>query len=93
MFPLIDAGVKEDMLLEVKEALGTGDTLGGSVECAALGVPAGLGEPIFRSMQGCISQIMYSLCDVYGKNSGWVLIFALCPVQGPTTVLSCRAEA
>jgi chorismate synthase len=79
-FPVISLDVKGAMLLEIKEALDAGDTLGGSVECAAIGVPAGLGEPAFRSMQSSISQIMFSLCDVCGVEFG--LGFYFCNMTG-----------
>lgn len=80
LFPVIAPGVRENMLREVKEASDGQDTLGGSVECAALGVPAGLGEPAFRSMQGCVSQLMFSLCDVCGVEFG--LGFDFCHMTG-----------
>lgn len=80
LFPVIGPGVKEAMLLEAKEAQESGDTLGGSVECAAIGVPAGLGEPAFRSIQGNVSQLMFSLSDVCGVEFG--LGFYFCHMSG-----------
>ena len=48
-FPLIDASLKprmERLLASVREA---GDSIGATLECAALGVPAGIGEPFLTA--------------------------------------------
>lgn len=80
LFPVINPAAKEAMLAEIKEAREAGDTLGGSVECAAIGVPAGVGEPIFGSVQGLISRLMFSLGDVCAVEFG--LGFHLCQIPG-----------
>ena len=47
-------------LAAIREAKAAGDALGGSVECAVLGLPAGLGDPIFGGMENRIAGI----CEV-----------------------------
>lgn len=69
-FPLIDETVRtamEDAILRAKE---DGDSIGGIVECAACGIPAGLGEPFFGSMESIISSMMFSIPAVKGVSFG-----------------------
>lgn len=47
-----------------------GDSLGGVVKAVALNVPAGLGEPVFESLESRISSIMYSIPGVKGVEFG-----------------------
>jgi chorismate synthase len=45
-------------ILEAKEA---GDSIGGSVEGHALGVPAGLGEPVYEKLEAELARAMLSI--------------------------------
>ena len=56
-----------EVLTKVKEA---GDSLGGVVECAAIGVPPGLGDPLFCGMENRISQLIFALGGVRGIEFG-----------------------
>ncbi len=55
---LLDATAKE------------GDSLGGIVECHVEGVPAGLGEPFFDSVESLISHAVFSIPGVRGIEFG-----------------------
>ena len=55
---LLDATAKE------------GDSLGGIVECRVDGVPAGLGEPFFDSVESLISHAVFSIPGVRGIEFG-----------------------
>ena len=55
---LLDATAKE------------GDSLGGIVECHVDGVPAGLGEPFFDSVESLISHAVFSIPGVRGIEFG-----------------------
>jgi chorismate synthase len=46
------------VILETKEA---GDSIGGSVECLAVGVPAGLGEPVYDKLEAELARAMLSI--------------------------------
>ena len=47
-----------------------GDSLGGIVECLVSGVPAGLGEPFFDSVESLISHAVFSIPGVRGIEFG-----------------------
>lgn len=55
------------LVLETKKE---GDSLGGIVECAAIGVRAGIGEPFFDSVESTISSIVFSVPAVKGIEFG-----------------------
>ena len=58
---------KWDNLLETVAA--EGDSIGGVVECSIDGVPAGLGEPFFDSVESLISHAVFSIPECAGLNS------------------------
>lgn len=51
-------------------AVGEGDSLGGIVECRVSGVPAGLGEPFFDSLESAISHAVFSVPGIKGIEFG-----------------------
>lgn len=59
---------KWDSLLA--ETAREGDSLGGVVECRIEGVPAGLGEPFFDSVESLISHAVFSIPGVRGIEFG-----------------------
>ena len=50
-FPTVDSFQGELMVKAIEEARLDGDSLGGIVECAAVGLPGGLGDPMFDGME------------------------------------------
>ncbi|XGI84624.1 chorismate synthase [Halorutilales archaeon Cl-col2-1] len=48
----------QDLILDYKES---GDSIGGSVECYATGVPKGLGEPIYDKFESVLAKAMMSI--------------------------------
>ena len=59
---------KWDRMLD--EAEKEGDSLGGIVECTVTGLPAGIGEPFFCSVESVISQAVFSIPGVRGIEFG-----------------------
>ena len=57
----------ESAILAAKE---TGDSLGGIVTCAARGLPAGLGEPVFDKLDADLAKAMISLPAAKGFEVG-----------------------
>ncbi|MBI2257875.1 MAG: chorismate synthase [Flavobacteriia bacterium] len=57
----------EKLLLVIKK---NGDTIGGSIYCEILGVPAGLGEPVFDKFQAELAKAMLSIPSVKGFEYG-----------------------
>lgn len=56
-----DAATARQMQHAIDEASGQGDTLGGVVCCAIMGVPPGLGEPVFGKLNAALAQAMMSI--------------------------------
>ena len=54
----------------LEKARAEGDSLGGIVECIATGVPAGVGEPFFDSVESLVSHILFSIPGVRGVEFG-----------------------
>ncbi len=65
-----DPVVASEMQRAIEEAREERDSLGGIVECRVLGIPVGIGEPIFHSLEGEISQAMFSIPAVKGVEFG-----------------------
>jgi chorismate synthase len=57
----------KDMIVEER---GRGDSLGGVVECTVLGLPIGVGEPVFSSIESEISRAIFSIPAVKGIEFG-----------------------
>ncbi|MEM3655656.1 MAG: chorismate synthase [Thermoprotei archaeon] len=62
--------VSEEMMKRVLEARSSGDSVGGIVECVALNVPAGYGEPIFDSVESLLAHALFSVPGVKGVEFG-----------------------
>ena len=54
----------------IMEARATGDSLGGVVECAAVGLPAGLGAPFFEGVEAVMAAQLFSIPAVKGVEFG-----------------------
>lgn len=75
-FPLIDEE-KRTIIEEVfAEKRAAGDSIGGSVECAVLGLPIGLGSPFFNGLESVLSHLLFSIPGVHGVEFGAGFDFA-----------------
>jgi len=54
----------------VEEALKTGDSVGGIIQCTATGLSPGLGEPFFDSVESLLSHAMFSIPGIKGLEFG-----------------------
>lgn len=66
----LDREAGERMRAQLELAVKDRDSLGGVVECAALGVPAGIGDPLFYGIENRISQAIFGLGGVRGIEFG-----------------------
>ena len=53
-FPTVSDSAGEAMRSAIAAARAEGDSLGGVIECAVLGLPAGLGDPMFDGMENTV---------------------------------------
>jgi chorismate synthase len=61
---------EKKMLAAIEKARKEGDSLGGIIEGIALNVPAGLGEPIFDTMEGDLAKALFAIPAVKGVEFG-----------------------
>ncbi len=69
-FPVVDDGRGDEMRERIAQARADGDSVGGVIECAVTGVPAGLGDPMFDGMENRIAQIVFGIPAVKGLEFG-----------------------
>jgi len=69
-FPVINELCGEQMREAIAKARAEGDSVGGVIECAAVGLPAGLGDPMFGGMESRIAHIVYGIPAVKGVDFG-----------------------
>ncbi|MCT4615462.1 MAG: chorismate synthase [Marinifilaceae bacterium] len=67
---ILKVGGKEDYEQILENAIETGDSLGGLIECVAKGIPIGLGEPFFDSVESVISHLAFSIPAVKAIEFG-----------------------
>ena len=60
-FPTLDADSADRFQAAIAAAKADGDSVGGIIECAITGLPAGLGEPMFGGVESRIAQIVYGI--------------------------------
>ena len=79
-FALVDESVEADMRAAVEAARTHQDSVGGTVECAVTGLPAGVGEPMFDGIEGVIAKAVFGVPAVKGIEFG--AGFALTQMRG-----------
>lgn len=66
--PVVDKAILMEGL--IKSVRKEGDTIGGSIYCKCIGLPSGLGEPVFEKLNAVIGQAMFSINAVKGVEIG-----------------------
>ncbi len=78
--PVINGNLKENIKDEILTARQEGDSIGGSIECAVLGIDAGFGSPFFDSVESTLAHLIFSVPAVKGIEFGKG--FDLCKMKG-----------
>ncbi len=89
-FAVLDKAAEEKMNKEIDAARESLDSIGGMLETAVIGVPAGIGEPMFDSLESTISHAVFSVPAVKGIEFG--LGFGFCEKRGSQANDSFRFE-
>lgn len=69
-FSVLDGLAKENMFNRAAEIKAENDSAGGIMETAIIGMPAGVGEPWFDSIESMLSHVMFSIPAVKGVEFG-----------------------
>ena len=69
-FPVVDDAVANTMKDKIITAKKSGDSVGGVLETAVIGIPAGVGEPWFDTVEGMLSHAIFSVPAVKGIEFG-----------------------
>ena len=69
-FPVLDGEAREKMMARIKEIGAMGDSIGGILETAIIGVPVGVGEPWFDTVEGILSHALFSVPAIKGVEFG-----------------------
>lgn len=69
-FPVINEKSGERMIEVIENARLDGDSVGGIVECAVIGLPVGLGSPMFDGAENRIASIIFGIPAVRGIEFG-----------------------
>ena len=70
IFPVLEERAAEKMYDYMLEAAGEGDSVGGILETVVTGLPAGVGEPWFDTMESMLAHGLFSIPAVKGVEFG-----------------------
>ena len=69
-FPVINEAKGLEMIAAIADAKEAGDSVGGIIECAVNGLPAGIGDPMFDGLENRISAVVFGVPAVKGIEFG-----------------------
>ena len=69
-FAVLDPEAGARMRTAIEAAASEGDSVGGVLETAVLGLPAGVGEPWFDTLEGLLAHALFSIPAVKGVEFG-----------------------
>lgn len=67
---VIEIGGEKDLEKGLQRAIDAKDSVGGIVECRVTGMPVGLGEPYFDSVESVLSHMLFTIPAVKGVEFG-----------------------
>lgn len=69
-FAVLDDSIKDKMVAAIIDAKTDGDSVGGVLETAITGMPAGIGEPWFDTVESMLAHVMFSIPAIKGIEFG-----------------------
>ena len=70
LFPVLDENAEKLMTKEIEAAAKIGDSVGGTLETVVTGIPAGVGEPFFDSVESMLAHALFSVPGIKGVEFG-----------------------
>lgn len=67
---IVEVGGNSNIDEAVRKAVEEQDSIGGLIECSVHGLPAGLGEPFFDSVEALLSHMVFSIPAIKGIEFG-----------------------
>ncbi|HMZ47241.1 MAG TPA: chorismate synthase [Chitinophagaceae bacterium] len=67
---VVEIAGERDLEKGIQKAINEKDTVGGIIECKVLGLPIGLGEPYFDSLESLLAHILFSIPAIKGVEFG-----------------------
>lgn len=68
--PLLDLSKEEAIKNTILDAKNQGDSVGGIIECAVVGIDVGVGNPFFDSVESTLSHLLFSVPAIKGIEFG-----------------------
>ncbi|MHA1579622.1 MAG: chorismate synthase [Candidatus Freyarchaeota archaeon] len=65
-----DPEAAKQMIKRIEEVQAEKDSVGGAIQCIVLNVPAGLGDPVFNTLEGDLSKALYAIPAVKSVEFG-----------------------
>ena len=70
IFPVLNDEAGESIIKNIEKAAAEGDSVGGVLETAVIGLPVGIGEPWFDSVESILSHALFSIPAIKGVEFG-----------------------
>lgn len=67
---ILELGGNKNIDLAIENIINSGDSIGGIIECTTQGLPVGLGEPFFDSVESSIAHLVFSIPAIKGIEFG-----------------------
>lgn len=75
-FPCLNQAKAQEMMDLITQAKADSDSVGGILQTAVIGMPAGIGEPFFDSIESTLGHLLFSVPAVKGVEFGLGFAFA-----------------